>query len=112
MTDDKIRVLIRAYERDNAKTKLSQFTNDAGYVTEDKLADFFEDFKQWVLEHFAGTEGGAHYGNLYGGDVKYRDSESIRTSLNCRDVQDRVTANVRYYCFGGNVKGRLDGTTD
>ena len=103
----KIEIRINAYERSTFKTKLSQFENDPKFVDDNQLQQGLDELKEWVSEHFAAASGGVSAGDINGGCIKDRlDPEVIVRKLDCRDVLDRPTSNIRYYVYGTSAKAR------
>lgn len=108
----KVRIKAQAYERSHPKTSLSEFENDTGFATKEELLEEIYQLRQWILQNVAtGGTGGQPIsgGNISGGDVAYRELSSISDRISANDVTLRVTAPIRLYFYGGDIKNKIEG---
>lgn len=108
MSKEDFKIHVRAYEKSKPKTALSEFVNDLGFVDKDTLNDLFDQFRDWIIDTFAGNKGGVPTGNLNGGNVAFRAEAAVNNVINCENAIYRPTAKIRLYGYGGDIKHRKD----
>lgn len=86
MPEVRVKVDALAYERALVKTKLSQFEDDLDNVTQDELYSSTLYTQQWVRDY-----------------VTQQGYPSTAVNINCGDVLEQQTANIRYHLFGGDI---------
>lgn len=108
MSSEDFKIRVRAYEKSKPKTALSDFVNDLGFVDRETLNDLLDQFRDWIVDTFAGTAGGVPSGDLNGGDIAFRNEAKVDKVINCENVIYRPTAKIRLYGYGGDIKHRKD----